>query len=111
MKRMVARIVLSLLVCLAGVPVLAAASGHAASQQGSINEEQLQKLQDRMLSDSQVMALISALKNDPALQAILADPSFMQAITTRDIDTLANDPRFMKLFDNPLIREIIKRVE
>ncbi len=110
MKRLVTRMILFLLLCLPGGPALAGAaavSGHT----DSINEEQIQKLQDRMLSDSQVMALIAALRDDPDLQVLLNDPSFMQAISARDINTLTNDPRFMKLFSNPLIKKIIERME
>jgi hypothetical protein len=112
MKRMVTRMALFLLLC-PGVPALAGstASGTPTGQQGSVDERQLQKLQDRMLSDSQVMALISALQNDPDLQALLKDPSFLQALSTRDVNTLANDPRFVKLFGNPLIKKIIQLVE
>jgi hypothetical protein len=99
------------------LPAVTALAGPAASgaapqrQQDAIDEGQLQELQGRMLGDPQVMALISALQNDPELQALLKDPAFMQALADRDIATLASDPRFVKLFSNPLIQEIIKRVE
>lgn len=110
MKRMLTA--MALLLSLA-VPALAAptASGPAPQhRQDAIDEGQLQALQGRMLGDPQVMALIAALQSDPELQALLKDPAFVQALAGRDIATLAGDPRFVKLFSNPLIQEIIKRV-
>jgi hypothetical protein len=95
------------------VPVLAAnpvTSSSVGSPQSKIDEGQLQGLQTKMMNDSQVMDLISALQNDPDIMALLNDPVFVQAITTRNVDVLANDPRFTKLFSNPRVKEIIHRV-
>jgi len=87
-----------------------AQADNVPSKQSGIDQEQMQRLQNRMLSDAQVMALISALQNDPDMQVLLNDPAFLQAVGSQDIEKLANDPRFIKLFSNPRVMEIIKRV-
>lgn len=83
----------------------------AAQRNSGIDEQQLQQLQSRMMSDSKVMALIESLQNDPELLALLADPVFLQAVNSRDTDALSRDPRFAKLMNNPKIREIIRLVQ
>ena len=106
MKRIVAWLILMLgFLC---TPVLAA---NSATPNSKIDEGQLQGLQTKMLNDSQVMDLISALQSDPDIMALISDPVFVQAINTRNVDILTNDPRFTKLFSNPRIKEIIKHVE
>jgi hypothetical protein len=72
---------------------------------------QMDELKDRMLKDDGTMALISALQNDPDVQAILADPSILGAIQAGDIGALSNNPAFLKLLNNPRIREIENRVQ
>ena len=68
-------------------------------------------LKGRMLNDEGIMALIGALQNDPEMQAILGDPAMIRAIQAGDIGTLLNNPGFLKLLDNPRIREIENRVQ
>ena len=106
MKRIVTLMILMLgFLC---TPVLAA---NPATPNSKIDEGQLQGLQTKMLNDSQVMDLISVLQSDPDIMALISDPVFVQAINTRNVDILTNDPRFTKLFSNPRIKEIIKHVE
>jgi hypothetical protein len=95
------------------VPAMAANSvtpSSVGSPQSKIDEGQLQGLQIKMMNNSQVMDLISALQNDPDIMALLNDPVFVQAIATRNVDAIANDSRFTKLFSNPLVKEIMQRV-
>ncbi len=96
------------------IHVLAANSvvpNSVVSPQNKIDEGHLHGLQTKMMNDSQVMDLISALQNDPDIMVLISDPVFVQAINTRNVDVLVNDPRFTKLFSNPRINDIIQRVE
>ena len=77
----------------------------------TIDEGQLKELQTKMRNDSQIMDLILALQNDPDFMGLLNDPVFVQAITTRNVDVIANDSRFTKLLSNPLVKEIMQHVE
>jgi hypothetical protein len=40
------------------------------------------------------------------VQAILADPQLMQAISSGDIQTLMNNPKFKEFMNNPAIKQI-----
>ncbi len=102
--------VLALALCLSSTPVFAVNDSVSGGQSG-VDEAQLQKLQSKMLSDPQTVAMITALQNDPELMALMGDPAFLQAVSNRDINRLTSDPRFVKLLNNPAIRDILKRVE
>lgn len=67
----------------------------------------LPDLQARMMGDSDIMAAIQSLQSDPDLQAALADPAFARAVLGGDIETLQQDPRFLKLMEHPTVRGII----
>ena len=93
-----------LVVCCSG-PV------QAASEQSSGSVTPLvQELEQKMLGNEQVMALILSLQNDPEMQALLNDPAVLSAVQAGDIETLKANPRFMKLLDNATVKEIQKRV-
>jgi hypothetical protein len=81
-----------------------------AESQGSI-APQVEDLKGRMLQDEGVMALISSLQNDPEMQALLGDPVIIHAIQAGDIGTLINNPDFLKLLNNPRVREIENRIQ
>jgi hypothetical protein len=71
---------------------------------------QVQELQEKMLSDPGIMALILALQNDPEMQTLLTDPKIVAAVQAGDIGVLLADSRFTKLLDNPRLREIGERL-
>jgi hypothetical protein len=68
-------------------------------------------LQQRMLNDEGVMALIGSLQNDPEMQALLNDPAVLSAVQGGDIGTLLNNPAFMRILNNPRVREIGKKLD
>jgi hypothetical protein len=68
-------------------------------------------LKERMMKDDEIMALIGALQNDPEMQALLADPAIQRALQAGDINVLANNPAFLKLLNNPRIREIENKMQ
>ena len=71
---------------------------------------QVRELQEKILSDGEIINLVIALQSDPEIQAILNDPSALQAVLSMDINSLNNDPRFRKLIDNPRMKEIMQRL-
>lgn len=77
---------------------------------GNIDPAQVQQLQEQLLSNPDILALVSALQDDPEIQVMLSDPTLMAAIQRGDTAMLAADPRFMKLFDNPKVQAIIKQL-
>lgn len=72
--------------------------------------DQIQQLQQKMMSDEEVVQMILSLQNDPDVQKILQDPEIMRAVNSGDINALLSNPKFMKLLENPTIQDIRKKV-
>lgn len=68
-------------------------------------------LKDRMLQDQGVMEQIRALQNDPEMQALLSDPNVIRAVQSGDYSVLVNNPAFLRLLNNPRVKEIGKRMQ
>lgn len=68
-------------------------------------------LKEQMLKDEGVMSLIHEMQNDPEIQALLSDPAMINALQAGDIDTLINNPAFLKLLNKPRVREIEKKMQ
>ncbi|KAF0218529.1 MAG: hypothetical protein FD174_2829 [Geobacteraceae bacterium] len=88
----------------AGTPAAGETTG-----QGSV-KAQVQGVQEKLMGDNEIMALILSLQNDPDMQALLNDPAVLNAVSAGDINALTGNPRFMELLNNPKVREIQKRV-
>ena len=72
---------------------------------------QVEELQERMLQDEGIMALIIALQNEPEIQELLNDPAIRADIQAGDIRALTGNPDFMKLLKNARVREIEQRMQ
>ena len=82
----------------------------ASSSRPSGPSTEAKSLQEKMMSDQEIMRLIPSLQNDPDFKKIMEDPELMKAVAAGDIAVLMADPRFMKLLSNPTVREIQKKV-
>ena len=71
----------------------------------------LEEMKQRMMNDDEIMGMILTLQNDPGFKEILGDPVIMNAIASGDINSLLSNPKFLKLLDNPTIKEIGKKVQ
>ena len=65
-----------------------------------------QALQQRMISDPEIMNMIQSLQNDPDFQQILQDPEIMKAVSSGDIATLMANPKFTRILDNKTVHDI-----
>jgi hypothetical protein len=81
--------------------------GSAAASDAS---GKIKSLEDKMLSDSELMDTIRALREDPDFQKILRDPEIMKAVQTGDIATLMRNPEFMKLLNKQAVQDINKKL-
>ena len=88
---------------------LPAKSPQSPGNNGSVAPD-VGDLKNRMLKDDQIMAIIREMQNDPEFQVILKDPAMMHAIEAGDISTLLNNPDFVKILNNPRIKEIENRL-
>ncbi len=67
-------------------------------------------LKDKMMNDEKIMAIIRTMQNDKALQALLNNPAIMRAIQAGDTNTLQNNPDFLKILNDPRVKEIEKKL-
>ncbi|MRR57303.1 MAG: hypothetical protein EG824_03705 [Deltaproteobacteria bacterium] len=101
-------LILALTVVLFGAATIAAEA--AESPKSGLNE-QVSVIQEKMLNDPELMGLVLALQSDPEVQALLNDPSVLNAISSGDITALTGNPRVMRLLENARVKEIQKRLE
>jgi hypothetical protein len=88
----------------------AARAEEMASPRDNEIARQVETLQEKMLNDTDIMALIGELQNDPEIQRLLNDPTAVEAAQRGDISALVANPHFMQLLDNPRVREIQRKV-
>lgn len=78
--------------------------GGVAAEAGN----QLERIQQRIMVNPGVVALVLSMRQDPAVVEILNDPELMQAIASGELERLQSDPRILRLENHPTIREIIR---
>ena len=83
------------------------ASGGPAAAQGN----DTQALQQKMMSDQEIMDMIQSLRDDPEFKKVMKDPGVMKAVKDGDVSALMANPQFMKLLNNPTVKEIEKKVK
>ena len=57
------------------------------------------------------MEQIRALQNDPEMQALLSNPDVIRAVQSGDYSVLVTNPAFLRLLNNPRVKEIGKRMQ
>ncbi len=78
---------------------------------GEIPGDEVLALQEKMMGNEEIIAMILSLQNDPEFRAILQDPEMMSAISSGDINTLLSNQNFLKLLENSTIQDIGKMME
>ena len=86
-------------------------SMNAQPEQSSSSPGNRESLQQKMMSDKEIMGLIQSLQNDPEFQKMLEDPDVMKAVNTGDVSALAANPKFMKLLNNATVQKIEEKVQ
>ena len=83
--------------------------GTPSSQQSGQTGD-VKSLQNKMMSDQEVMGMIESLKDDPQFTKILEDPEIMNAVSSGDTAALMANPKFLQLLHNPTVRDIQQKV-
>jgi len=91
------------------LPIQVSAGDFEQSSKASFNKD-MQALQNTMMNDKEIMNLILALQNNPDMKKILEDPDILNAVNSGDISALTANPRFMKLMNNQIMKEIQQKV-
>lgn len=74
----------------------------------TVNSSDIQSLQQSIMANEQIMAMIMNLQDDPEIQAILQDPEMMEAVNAGDMNALLGNPKFRQLMENSKIKAITK---
>jgi hypothetical protein len=72
--------------------------------------KKVHSIQESIMLDQNIMALIFSLQNDPDIQELLNDPAILNAVNSGDFTTLMSNPKFINILQNPTIQEIQKEV-
>jgi hypothetical protein len=86
--------------------IRSARKSNISDKKTRVSQKNINTLQQQMLFNQEIMALINSLQDDPQMQAILSDPDLMRAISSGDVQTLMNNPKLKKLMNNPTIKQI-----
>ena len=95
------------------VRVIRPVSAPAAANSGAAPDKtagDIRTLQDKMMNDKDIMGKIQSLQNDPEFMKILEDPGVMKAVNSGDLSALMANPQFLKLMNNSTIRDIEQKV-
>jgi hypothetical protein len=82
----------------------------SSSGAGAVSSDEVKALTAKIAGDSDIMAKILSLQNDPEFKKALEDPAIMKAVSEGDIPALTSNPKFMKLLDNATVKEIGEKV-
>lgn len=108
MKKRIAMLLVFLLCCSLHAWAFEAPEGNVKQPQV---KKQMEELQEMLMADKEIVALIIQLKDNPEVQALLQDPDVASAVANGDVDALSGNPRFLDLLNNPQVQEIQKRVK
>lgn len=75
-----------------------------------VGQQEIQELQQQIMGNPEILNTILGLQDDPDVQAVLQDSQLMKAVQAGDLDRLLSSPTFLKLLQNPRIREIGRSV-
>ena len=97
------------------IRALRSRAGQAGSGERTVPSQaevtgQIQALQQQVMGDSEIMNMILSLANDPEFRKVLEDPDIVRAVNAGDIEALMSNPTFMKLLGHPRIRDIRNKV-
>jgi hypothetical protein len=84
-------------------------SKYSDTNVASTNE--IKMVQEKMMSDKEIMVLIQSLQNDPDFKKALEDPEVMKAINGGDIPALTANPNFMKLLNKATVKDIQQKAQ
>ena len=88
-------------------PLQTGGTAATPAQQQLLN--QIQPLQNQLLSDPQISAMLQDLISDPEVVKLLQDPGLMKDLMTMDPAVIQANPAMQKLLQNPAMLQIINQ--
>ena len=71
--------------------------------------QQMQRLQQELMSDPEAMRMLSDLQNDPSIKSILQDKELMRAIEQGNSSKVGQDPKIQSVMNSETVGKIIKQ--
>ena len=76
-----------------------------------VSQSNVKAMQQQLMSNPDIMRLITSLQSDPQIQSMLSDSKIMQSVMAGDVDSLMNNPDFKSLLDNPTVMDILNKTQ
>jgi len=102
-------VVLAITVGLLTAPLAGAAQGYSSAPTVP-DQKQVESLEDRILSQPEMMDAIRALQSDPDFQDVLKDPEVTRALESGNTEALLANPKVNSLVNNPAVQDITKKL-
>ena len=87
------------------------AKTNGAAGDVSYDPEEVQKLQNAMTSNAEVMGALLGLLATPEFQDLMKDPEILNAAKTVDMKKLMKNPKIVKATQNPQVQEIGQKLK
>lgn len=88
-----------------------ARSSDKSSPRDVESNRRIQQLQMRLAQDPEAVQSIMSLQSDPQIQAILSDPTIVQAIQEGDYMSLLGNPKIQALENNEQLKQLLRQQE
>jgi len=72
--------------------------------------DRVSSLEEKMMSDGDIMGVIQALQSDPDVQEILRDPEIMNAVKAGNVSVLMANPKYIKLSNKHAMQQIQNKI-
>ncbi len=72
---------------------------------------QMKQIQQNIMSNPAMMADIQQIATDPEVIKLISNPAMLQAVTSRDMEAIKNNPATQELMNNPKIQALIAELQ
>lgn len=93
-------------------PVLVSdTSSNSQNIQSSNLKNQVQAMQGTILNDPEMMKDIMGLMDDPEIQTLLSDKTFISDVTSMDPNKIQGNDKMQSLMNNPKMQKLLEKVQ
>lgn len=71
----------------------------------------IDKVKTRIMSDPEILKIVTDLASDPQIQEITKDPQIIGAVSSGNVQALMSNQKFMELTNHPQIKEINEKLK
>ncbi len=71
----------------------------------------IDKVKTKMMSNPEILKIVTDLASDPQIQEITKDPQIIGAVSSGNVQALMSNQKFMELTNHPQIKEINEKLK